>query len=89
MYFHADSKEIRDKQKKYVSAIAEATKRFADRHDCFPIAVGMEQLDRRACEMLSELYGGMPVLVSRKVISSFLWMQIPIGRSRFFAVSSR
>ncbi len=64
VYFHASSDEIRDKQKQYVTAMAEAMRRFADEHDCFPIAVGMEQLDRRACEMLSDVYGGMPLFVS-------------------------
>jgi polysaccharide pyruvyl transferase WcaK-like protein len=65
VYFHADSPEIREKQATYIRAIAEGVERYASEHAVFPIMVGMEQLDRRACEALDrELGGGHPVFVS-------------------------
>jgi polysaccharide pyruvyl transferase WcaK-like protein len=95
VYFHADSKEIRAKQKAYVDAIAVATARFRESHDCFPIAVGMEQLDRGAGEMLSELYGrytgpggpdSMPVFVSDE---HEMYEMVSVIRQASAMVSSR
>jgi polysaccharide pyruvyl transferase WcaK-like protein len=65
LYFHADSDEIREKQAKYIGGLADGVRRFRMRHRVFPILVGMEQLDRRACEALADLLGGeLPVFVS-------------------------
>lgn len=65
LYFHADSDEIREKQARYIGALADGVRRFGMRHRVFPIMVGMEQLDRRACEALSDQLGGdVPVFVS-------------------------
>ena len=65
IYFHADSKEIREKQRAYLSAIGRAVRRFRAERDVFPILVGMEQLDRRACEGLrEELADDVPLFVS-------------------------
>lgn len=87
VYFHADSKEIRAKQKAYVGAMATAMRRFADEHDCFPIAVGMEQLDRRACEMLKDIYGGdMGIFVSDE---HEMFEMVSVIRQAKMMVSSR
>jgi polysaccharide pyruvyl transferase WcaK-like protein len=65
IYFHADSKDIRDKQRAYLTAIARAVRRFRAGRQVFPILVGMEQLDRRACEGLrDELGEDIPLFVS-------------------------
>ena len=65
IYFHADGKDIRDRQKRYLAAIAEAVRRFRAERAVFPILVGMEQLDRRACEGLRDMLGqDVPLFVS-------------------------
>jgi polysaccharide pyruvyl transferase WcaK-like protein len=86
VYFHADSKEIRERQETYVRALAEACRRFTETHDAFPIAVGMEQLDRRACEMLSDMTGGMPVFVSDE---HEMYEMVSVIRQASAMVSSR
>jgi polysaccharide pyruvyl transferase WcaK-like protein len=54
-YFHRDGDEVRTKQHAYLTALADGIARFVARHDVFPVIVGMEQLDRRACEALATL----------------------------------
>jgi polysaccharide pyruvyl transferase WcaK-like protein len=90
VYFHADSPEIRAKQKKYVRGLADAVIRYADEHAIFPICVGMEQLDRSACEMLSEMLAehGMraPVIVSDE---HEMYTMVSVIRRASMMVSSR
>lgn len=65
MYFHADSAEIRKKQASYIHALAEGTRRLRAQRGVFPIIVGMEKLDRSACEALAQAIGkDTPVFVS-------------------------
>ena len=52
VYFHHGGREVEDKQDAYLQAIADATNRFAADRDVFVILVGMEMLDRLACEAL-------------------------------------
>ena len=52
VYFHHGGPEVEAKQDAYLSAIAQATNRFARDGDVFVILVGMEMLDRLACEAL-------------------------------------
>ncbi len=55
-YFHADSPEIRARQGRYLAALQHATQRFVAQRSVFPIVVGMEALDRKAClELASAL----------------------------------
>ena len=64
-YFHNDGEKVREKQRNYIAALAEGTKRFLEKHDAFVILVGMEQLDRRACEALQKELGfDAPLFVS-------------------------
>jgi len=53
IYFHADTPEIRAAQADAIAALADAVRRIERRHDVFPVLVGMEQLDRRACDALA------------------------------------
>jgi polysaccharide pyruvyl transferase WcaK-like protein len=65
IYFHTWDAERQAKLDTYLDGWAEATKRFAAKHDVFPICVGMEQLDRESCEALADRLGPeTPVLVS-------------------------
>lgn len=54
VYFHADSDEIREKQDRYLTGLANAVIRFGREHRIFPVMIGMEQLDRKACQALAE-----------------------------------
>lgn len=51
-YFHANSEKIDKKLDTYIQAFADATNAFMEEANIFPILVGMEQLDRRSCELL-------------------------------------
>jgi polysaccharide pyruvyl transferase WcaK-like protein len=62
VYFHAAGPEVERQQEAYLDAIADAVLRLGSR--VTPVCVGMEMLDRGACEGLSERLGGAPVIVS-------------------------
>jgi polysaccharide pyruvyl transferase WcaK-like protein len=64
IYFHRSGAEVAEKQAAYIEAIAAAVRRFGRENDVFPVCVGMEKLDRGACENLAESLGGAPVFVS-------------------------
>ncbi|MCZ7681128.1 MAG: hypothetical protein M5U28_21020 [Sandaracinaceae bacterium] len=65
IYFHNDAPEVEQRFSAYLRGLAGAIKDFTRKRDYFPILVGMEQLDRRACERLNELLGGdVPLFVS-------------------------
>ena len=65
VYFHRDDAETDARQRRYIDALAGAVRAFRARHAVFPVLIGSEQLDRRACEALDEaLGGGHPVIVS-------------------------
>jgi polysaccharide pyruvyl transferase WcaK-like protein len=65
VYFHASGASVEKKQNRYLDALAEAVSRFRSEHRVFPILVGMEMLDRRACEGLNQRLGGnLPMFVS-------------------------
>lgn len=65
IYFHAWSDEAARKYNTYLDAIAEATSAFARQHNAFVALIGMEQLDRKACEAVAErLPHGAPLFIS-------------------------
>jgi len=65
VYFHASSAEIDRKFELYCSGIARALNAFRKEKRVFPILVGMEQLDRIACEEIeSRLDERAPLFVS-------------------------
>ncbi|MCC6273457.1 MAG: polysaccharide pyruvyl transferase family protein [Deltaproteobacteria bacterium] len=59
-YFHEFSEENRKKYRDYLSAIAGAVRAFAAKRGLFVALVGMEKLDRRACEDLAKLFEREP-----------------------------
>jgi polysaccharide pyruvyl transferase WcaK-like protein len=63
-YFHRSGEDVERDQAAYLGALAKAITRFTDSHAVFPVIIGMEMLDRRACEALAARIGGAPVLVS-------------------------
>ncbi len=64
LYFHRSGEEVESAWRAYLQALATAVSRFQQTHRVFPVIVGMEMLDRPACERLAEALGGAPVLVS-------------------------
>jgi len=53
VFFHSDSENARAKYETYLHGIAEAVNAYTDTHaDVFPVIVGMEKQDRRACDHL-------------------------------------
>ena len=64
LYFHRSGAEVDAAQARYVAAFAEGLRAQRDRTGAFVALVGMEQLDRRACEQVSEALGGAPILAS-------------------------
>jgi polysaccharide pyruvyl transferase WcaK-like protein len=65
IYFHNASAEVDEKFDTYCKAIASAVNAFRKEHRVFPILVGMEMLDRLACEEVeSHLDTEAPLFVS-------------------------
>ncbi len=64
MYFHADGADRRASYERYLAGISGAVKAFRQTRAVFPVVIGMEALDRRACEALAERLGGVPTFVS-------------------------
>ena len=65
IYFHAHGEDVDRRFESYLRGLAGAIKDFARERSVFPILVGMERLDRRACERLNEMLGGeLPLFIS-------------------------
>ncbi|MDQ3032327.1 MAG: polysaccharide pyruvyl transferase family protein [Myxococcota bacterium] len=60
IYFHESGPEVDERFARYLGALAGAVDDFRRKHDVFPIVIGMEALDRLACERLAELLGARP-----------------------------
>ncbi|MDB4974421.1 MAG: hypothetical protein JWN48_2762 [Myxococcaceae bacterium] len=91
VYFHPASSEIDAKFDRYCAALAGAVNAFRREKRVFPILVGMEQLDRRACEEVeSRLDERAPLFVSDEHVMydlvSVLWNCKLMVSSRFHAI---
>lgn len=87
IYFHAEGREVDDKQELYLTAIADAVNEFRKTNDVFPVMFGSEQVDRIAGEALNEkLGGGFPVIVSDE---HNMYDMVSAMRQARFMVSSR
>ncbi|NCG21425.1 MAG: hypothetical protein GWP91_20635 [Rhodobacterales bacterium] len=65
IYFHKSGKDVDDAQQRYIQGIADGVKRFRQEQPVFVVLVGMEMLDRSACEALDQaLGGGHPMFIS-------------------------
>lgn len=63
VYFHRTGADVAAAQAKYLDGLAAAFRTYRAKHAVFPVVVGMEALDREACEQLAERIGA-PVVVS-------------------------
>jgi polysaccharide pyruvyl transferase WcaK-like protein len=86
VYFHRTGAKARTGFNHYVGAIAHAVKAYCSRHSVFPVLVGMEQLDRHACESVAHLLGGVPVFTSAE---HDMYQLVSIVRCAHLLVSSR
>lgn len=86
VYFHAGGAEIDDRQDAYLEGLAHGVRAFQRDEDVFVVAVGSEQLDRRACEALSGKLGGIPVIVSDE---HEMYDLVSVLRQATYMVSSR
>jgi polysaccharide pyruvyl transferase WcaK-like protein len=90
IYFLRSGREVDAKYNRYIRAFAGAVKRFREQHRVFPICVGMEMLDRDACERMSAELGGMPIFASDQYdmyqIVSLLRACHMIASSRYHAI---
>lgn len=91
IYFHHESAKADEQFDAYTSAIAGALKTFVERHNVFPILVGMEKLDRRACKRVTAHYGAeLPMFISDEYdmyeLVSVLWNTTYMVSSRFHAI---
>ena len=65
VYFHNAGPEVERNQQRYVRALADGVRRFREHQDCFVVGIGMEMLDRGACEQFASEFGAAaPIFVS-------------------------
>lgn len=64
IYFFQSGRKVEVDYSRYVTAFARAVDRFRKEQRVFTICVGMEMLDRDACERFSSHLGGVPVFCS-------------------------
>ena len=91
IYFHESSSEGYDRYERYIQAFAFALQALEQEQDLFPILIGMEQLDGRACADLQSLYGRrLPMFVSSEYnmydLVSILQNSSLLVTSRFHAL---
>jgi len=88
VYFHNSGRDVDAKNSRYLSAFAEATSAFLQRHKVFPILVAMERLDARACTTFAEHLGDatVPVFTSDQYD---IFQLVSILRQSSLMVSSR
>ncbi len=90
LYYHEYGAADRDRFAAYLDALAEATGAFASARGAFVAVVGMERLDRAACEGLAGRLGGAPCFVSDRhdmfEMVGLLWQARWLVSSRYHAM---
>jgi polysaccharide pyruvyl transferase WcaK-like protein len=64
IYFHRSGDEVDAAYERYLTAMANGVRRYRQARSVFPVLVGMEMLDRDACERIAAQLGGAPVFSS-------------------------
>jgi polysaccharide pyruvyl transferase WcaK-like protein len=64
IYFHKGGARVREAFHRYLKAFAEGVRGFRRSHSVFPVLIGMEALDRRACEIMGAELGQVPLFIS-------------------------
>ncbi|MCC6625007.1 MAG: polysaccharide pyruvyl transferase family protein [Deltaproteobacteria bacterium] len=95
VYFHKGGPDVAKAQARYLDALAGPIRRAVDKYGCFVALVGMEALDRKACEALAERLGALPTGRPAIVVSdehplqsmvSVLWQASAMVSSRYHAI---
>ncbi|MGA8143800.1 MAG: polysaccharide pyruvyl transferase family protein [Candidatus Acidiferrales bacterium] len=64
IYFHRSGPAVDTAYEKYLSAMAAGVDGYRKTRRVFPVMIGMEMLDRDACERVAEKLGGAPIFSS-------------------------
>ena len=86
IYFLRSGRAVDAAFERYITGFAGAIKRFREAHHAFLICVGMEMLDRGACEKMSAQLGGVPIFASDQYD---MYQIVSILRACHFIASSR
>lgn len=90
IYFHHSSPEADEKYDRYIDGLAFAVRQFCRGRDVFPIMVGMERVDRLACEAVAERLrdelGEVPCFISDDYD---MYQLVSVLRNCAYMVSSR
>ena len=90
IYFHRSGREVQAAYEKYLSALAGAVGAYRKSRTVFPILIGMEMLDRDACQRVAAKLGGAPVFDSGSYnmyeLVSILRMCHRLVSSRYHAI---
>jgi polysaccharide pyruvyl transferase WcaK-like protein len=90
MYFHRSGTQVDAAFEKYISAMAVGVDAYRKTRPVFPVMVGMEMLDRDACERVAAKLGGAPIFSSAQLtmfeMVSILRQCDRILSSRFHAI---
>ena len=66
IYFHKAGPEVDAALNRMLTGMSRAVHVFRQRHKVFPIVVGTEQIDKKACLEVARQLGGLPVFTSDK-----------------------
>ncbi|MFZ0213858.1 MAG: polysaccharide pyruvyl transferase family protein [Candidatus Acidiferrales bacterium] len=90
IYFHRSGRSVESAYNRYINAFARAVERFRKEHKVFTVCVGMEMLDRNACERVAAQLGGAPIFCSDQYdmyeIVSILRVCHLMASSRYHAI---
>ncbi|MEW5977173.1 MAG: polysaccharide pyruvyl transferase family protein [Acidobacteriota bacterium] len=86
LYFHHDGPDVRIRFERYLREFAKGVTAFRREQRVFPVLIGMEALDRRACEHMAEFLGGVPLFISDQYD---MYQLVSILRCCHLLVSSR
>lgn len=86
IYFLRSGRSVEAAFERYIAGFAGAVRRFREAHRVFIICVGMEMLDRGACEKMSAQLGGVPIFASDQYD---MYQIVSLLRACHFIASSR
>lgn len=87
VFFYNDSAEAKARYEEYISSIARAIGRYSETSTIFPVLIGMESLDRKAClDLKDELGVDVPMFVSSEYTADEV---VSILRAGSMVISSR
>jgi polysaccharide pyruvyl transferase WcaK-like protein len=90
LYFHRSGRDVERAYEQYLAAMASGVAQYRKRRPLFVALVGMEMLDRDACERMAEKLGGAPIFASDRFnmyeLASLLRQSDRLLSSRFHAI---